>query len=304
MTETDAAGTAGPAEKGRIAVIAGGGALPVAVVRTLLARGLDPVVAVVAGEADDGDFAAAERFSVSVEDLGPLVARLRAAGVGRVVMAGHILRRPRLFSIRWSLRVLASLPRAVAGLMSGDDALLRAVIGVMESNGIQVVGAHEIVPDLLAPEGVLTRAVPSASDRRDIEAGAAAARVIGRLDIGQAAIAIGGRAIALEGIEGTDGLLARTAQMRLGEGQARGRLAGRKGGVLVKCCKPRQDRRADLPAIGPDTVAGARAAGLAGIALDAGASFILDYARTVALADEAGLFIVGLKAGSEPEAGR
>lgn len=298
MAETDPALAADAPGEGRIALIAGGGALPVAVARTLHARGLDPLVAVIEGEADQRDYASFDSFVISVADLGPLVARLRAARAGRVVMAGHIARRPRLLSIRWSLRVLASLPRAVKGLMSGDDGLLRAVISVMETNGMRIVGAHEIVPDLLAPEGVLTRAAPSSSDRRDIEAGAAAARAIGRLDIGQAAVAIGGRAIALEGIEGTDGLLARTADMR-GDGYGHGRLAGRTGGVLVKCCKPQQDRRADLPAIGPDTVTGARAAGLAGIALDAGASFILDFERTVALADEAGLFIVGLK----PEAG-
>lgn len=278
------------ARQGRIAVIAGGGALPVAVVRTLVANGQKPLVAVVSGEASAADFAGAECFSVSVEDVGPVVARLRAAGVGRVVMAGNIERRPRLSRIRWSLPLLFSLPRLAAGLMRGDDGLLRTVIGLFEANGMRVVAADEVVPDLLTPAGVLTRAAPSAHDMRDVEAAAVAARTIGRLDIGQAAIAVGGRAIALEGIEGTDGLLARTAGMR-----GHGRLAGRKGGALVKCCKPQQDRRADLPAIGPDTVGAARAAGLAGIGLDAGRSFILDFARTVALADEAGLFIVGLK---------
>lgn len=285
--EPPAADAAG---QGRIAVIAGGGALPAAVVRTLAANGHAPLVAVVTGEADAADYAGVDTFPVSVEDLGPFLARLRRERVDRIVMAGNIERRPRLFSIRWSLRVLASLPRAVAGLKSGDDRLLRAVIGLMEANGIRVVGAHEIVPDLLAPEGLLTRTKPSARDLRDIAAGEEAARAIGKLDIGQAAIAIGGRAVALEGIEGTDGLLARTAQMR-----GHGRLAGRTGGVLVKCCKPQQDRRADLPAIGPDTVAGAKAAGLAGIALDAGSAFILDSERTIALADEEGLFVVGLK---------
>ncbi len=300
MAETDPSIASGAPEEGRIAVIAGGGALPVAVVRTLLAHGRQPLVAVIGGEADERDYAGAETFVISVEDLGPLVARLRAAGVRRIVLAGHIARRPRLFSIKWSLRVLGALPRAAVGLASGDDGLLRAVIAVMETNGMRIVGAHEIVPDLLAPEGVLTLARPSSSDRRDIEAAEVAARTIGRLDIGQAAIAIGGRAVALEGIEGTDGLLARTADMRNRNGHGHGRLAGRKRGVLVKCCKPRQDRRADLPAIGPDTITGAVAAGLAGIALDAGASFILDFERTVALADEAGLFIIGLK----PEAGQ
>lgn len=284
------------AAQGRIAIIAGGGALPVAVVRTLLENGDNPLVAVVRGEALPEDFASAEHFSIAVEDLAPLLARLRQARIGRVVLAGSIDRRPRLFSIRWSLRLLKSLPRAAAGLVGGDDALLRAVIGMMEANGIHVVGAHEVTPDLLTPQGLLTRRAPSLQDCRDIEAGAEAARAIGMLDIGQAAIAIGGRAIALEGIEGTDGLLERTIPLR-----NHGRLAGRKGGVLVKCCKPRQDRRADLPAIGPDTIPAAQAAGLTGIALDAGSTFILEFERTIELADAAGLFITGIAPQTEPQ---
>lgn len=289
---TDPTTQSGAAGQGRIAVVAGGGALPVAVVRTLLAKGEEPLVAVVSGEAVAADFDGAEHFDIAVEDLAPLLARLRKARVDRVVLAGNIERRPRLLSIRWSLRLLKSLPRAATGLLSGDDALLRAVIGLMESNNIRVVGAHEVTPDLLTPKGVLTRHAPSADDRRDIAAGTEAARVIGSLDIGQAAIAIGGRAIALEGIEGTDGLLQRTVGLR-----GHGRLAGKTGGVLVKCCKSQQDRRADLPAIGADTIPAAQAAGLAGIALDAGSTFILDFERTLEAADAAGMFIVGI----EPE---
>ena len=105
------------------------------------------------------------------------------------------------------------------------------------------------MPDLLAGEGVMTRAKPTAADRKDLAAAFAAAKAIGALDIGQAAVAIGGRAIALEGVEGTDGLLARARALR-----SHGRLAGKKRGVIVKCAKPGQELRADLPAIGPQTV--------------------------------------------------
>ncbi|RVD62782.1 LpxI family protein, partial [Mesorhizobium sp. M4A.F.Ca.ET.029.04.2.1] len=129
----------------------------------------------------------------------------------------------------------------------------------LEKRGIKVVGAHEIVPELLAGKGPLTQAEPSKADWRDIEAARVAAKAIGALDIGQAAIAIGGRAIALEGIEGTNGLLERTRQLR-----DHGRLAGKTRGVLVKCAKPGQELRADLPTIGPRTVEAAQEAGLAG----------------------------------------
>lgn len=293
MTTGAEAGGRSPGDGGRIAVIAGGGALPPAIVRTLARRGDNPLVVVVAGEgADEAAFSPAECVTLSVEEFGRLLPRLRQAGVGRLVMAGSVARRPRLSSIRWSFSTLVLMTRVAAALARGDDGLLRALIGIAEAEGIAVVGAHEIVPDLLAPEGDLARASPTAADRRDIAVAAEAAAALGRLDIGQGAIAVGGRVVALEGIEGTDGLLARTASMR-----GHGRLAGKARGVLVKLCKPQQERRADLPAIGPDTIDNAHAAGLAGVAVEAGRSFILDFERTIARADALGLFVVGLPPG-------
>jgi hypothetical protein len=167
----------------------------------------------------------------------------------------------------------------------------------LESRGIKVVGAHEIVPELTAGEGPLTATRPNQSDWRDIQAARTAARAIGALDIGQAAVAIGGRAVALEGIEGTAGLLDRTRELR-----GHGRLAGKARGVLVKCAKPGQELRADLPSIGPQTIEAAHAAGLAGIAVEAGRSLILEGPATIARANALGLFIVGLPS-TEPANG-
>lgn len=290
MTSTE--DTTGPdlaGAKGRIAIIAGGGALPVAVARTLEARGARPLVAVLSGEAAESDFAGSEHFSIRLEEFGPLLKLFSEAGVDRIVLAGGVERRPRVAGMTWNWTLIRLLPRVVRGLLRGDDGLLRAVIGAIEAQGMHVVGAHEIVPDLLAPQGLLTRAKPRAADWRDIRAAAQGARVIGELDVGQGAIAIGGRVVALEGIEGTEALLQRTAGMR-----NHGRLAGKGRGVLVKRCKPQQDRRADLPAIGPDTMDQAREAELAGVVVEAGCCFILDFERAVARADELGLFVVGM----------
>ena len=157
------------------------------------------------------------------------------------------------------------LPRLVRALRKGDDGVLRALVGHIEAGGIKVVGAHEILPDLLAAEGRIAGGTPLKADWRDIEAASTAARAIGALDIGQGAVAIGGRVIAVEGIEGTDGLLDRAGNFARMAG-----IAGSRRGVLVKCAKPGQELRADLPAIGPATVDGAHAAGLAGIGLEAG----------------------------------
>jgi DUF1009 family protein len=281
---------------GRIGVIAGGGALPPAVVRTLLRNGHDPFVVLMDGEVEDPAlFAGAECATMQLEQFGVLVPRLKKAKVERLVMAGSVKRRPRLRSIKWAFSTLKLIPRVAAGMTRGDDGLLRTVVGIMESNGITVVGAHEIVPDLLAPVGVMTDAQPTSSDRRDIDAASEAAIAIGKLDIGQGAIAIGGRVIALEGIEGTDGLLERTIDLR-----QHGRLAGKKRGVLAKRCKPQQELRTDLPAIGAQTMGQAHAAGLAGVCVEAGRSFILDYDQTIARANELGLFVMGLSATEGP----
>ncbi|WP_367714797.1 UDP-2,3-diacylglucosamine diphosphatase LpxI [Nitratireductor sp. GISD-1A_MAKvit] len=291
MTQPEAPTVLGPGA--RIAVVAGSGALPRDVVRTLVKSGHRPVVIAIEGEADwlEGeDVHAFDLWPAPPERLALFLPKLQRAGITHLVLAGGVSRRPPLLRVRLGWDVFRALPRLIAAYAKGDDGLLRAVIGHIESKGIRVVGAHEIAPDLLAPEGVMTRLKPKKSDLADVSAAYEAARMIGALDIGQAAIAVGGRAIALEGIEGTAGLLERMCGMR-----NHGRLAGKSGGALVKCVKPDQDERADLPSIGPDTIRAAHAAGLAGVGVEAGRSLVLDFSVTVALADELGLFVLGLK---------
>ena len=280
----------------RIAVVAGSGSLPANVVTALERQGHRPFVLMIEGEADRTDvFHRFEHTVVPIEHIEPGFAAMQARGITHVVFAGGIARRPLLRRIRVTWRFVVNLPTVLSALGSGDDKALRAVVGYAERLGITVVGAHEVVPDLLARRGAVTRKKPAARDRRDIEAAFEAARAIGRLDIGQAAVAIGGRAVALEGVEGTDGLLARVPELRKS-----GRLAGKTGGVLVKCTKPGQELRTDLPAIGMRTVEDAHAAGLRGIALESGRSFVLDYDASIDAADRLGLFIVGLSEEGAP----
>lgn len=278
----------------RVGIIAGGGKLPIDVANGLSELGRKPFILMVQGEASPesalGQF---EHEVLALENLGSLVGILKRRGVTHVVLAGEIKRRPRLGGMRFNLGLLAIVPLVISALARGDDGLLKVVVRGLEARGFTVVGAHQIVPNLTASEGALTRLAPSKADWKDIEAAHEAAIAIGTLDIGQGAVAIGGRAIALEGIEGTDGLLARVKELR-----GHGRLAGKTGGVLVKCAKPGQELRVDLPSIGVQTVEGAHAAGLAGIAVEAGRSLILDAAEVIARADALGLFVVGL-AGKE-----
>lgn len=299
MTKADIAGTKLALPPGsRVGIIAGGGSLPVEIALALARQGKAPFVVLAAGEVDRvSDFDAYEHTTLMLEDIGSLVPTLKRHRITHLVTAGHITRRPKLSAMRLSLGLLAWVPTLLVGATRGDDTVLKLFVRRIERSGIKVVGAHEIVPELVAIEGSLTNAAPRKSDWRDIEAAHAAAKAIGALDIGQAAVAIGGRAIALEGIEGTDGLLERTRQLR-----DHGRLAGKTRGVLVKCVKPGQELRADLPTIGPQTVEAAHAAGLAGIAVEAGHSLILEGPVTMARANALGLFVIGLPA-AEPTHG-
>ncbi len=271
----------------RIAVIAGGGELPRELVRGLKAAGHSPFVIIVGGE-DRTGLADGAYTVLELEEYGRLLPVLRSARATHLVMAGSVSRRPRLGSIRFSLGLLKLLPKIVWALGRGDDALLRAIVGHIEAAGIKVLGSHQILPDLLAPKGAITRVKPSASIEPHIAAGFRAARAIGALDIGQAAVAVGRRVVALEGVEGTAAMLARVGDLR-----ASGRIS-MKGGVLVKCAKPGQELRADLPTIGPDTVTDAHAAGLSGIAVEAGRTIILRQGDVIESADRLGLFVVGL----------
>ncbi|WP_435528750.1 LpxI family protein [Mesorhizobium robiniae] len=290
MTKAEIAGTKLQLPPGsRIGIVAGSGSLPVEVAEGLVAHDHPPFILLMEGEADRQELRRYEHDSLALEQIGSLVATLKRHGVTHLVLAGEIKRRPRLIDMRPSLGLLAIVPSVVLALARGDDGLLKVLTRGLEKRGIKVVGAHEVVPELAASQGTLTAAGPNRSDWRDIEAGRTAAKAIGALDIGQAAIAVGGRVIALEGIEGTAGLIERARELR-----GHGRLAGGTRGVLVKCAKPGQELRADLPSIGPQTVDAAHAAGLAGIAIEAGRSLILEAPVTIARANALGLFIVGL----------
>ena len=274
----------------RVCIIAGGGKLPIELARALDGQGLSPFIVLVEGEFDpDGGLERYEHETISLEEIGSLVAMLKRHRVSHLVLAGEIKRRPRIAAMHFNFGLLRIIPLLLIALMRGDDGLLRVFVRGIEARGIKVIGAHEVAPELVATEGLFGRVAPRQADWADIEAARIAAETIGALDIGQGAVAIGGRAIALEGIEGTDGLLERVRDLR-----DHGRIAGRVRGVLVKCAKPGQEKRADLPSIGPRTVAEAHAAGLAGIAVEAGHSLVLDGPEMVASADALGLFVLGL----------
>ncbi|MCW1409316.1 LpxI family protein [Rhizobium sp. 1AS11] len=282
----------GDTAAGRLAIIAGGGFLPSYVAEAARAAGENPVIVALKDESDRR-WEGYDHAVIGIGDFAALEGLLNRYGIGRVVMSGSVRRRPEWREVRPTLRTLMKMPAAIRTLLSGgDDTVLQMVIRLIEGNGRRVVGAHEIAPDLLAAVGPIGTAIPGEEDRRDIRRAADAAEMLGRLDVGQGAVSIGGRIVALEGLEGTDEMLERVAGLR-----AAGRISPRRRGALVKLCKPQQDIRADLPAIGVSTVLNARKAGLAGVAVEAGRSLVLDRAAVIKAADEAGLFVCGIDRG-------
>jgi DUF1009 family protein len=212
--------------------------------------------------------------------LGQAMAALRAAEVEDVVLIGAV-RRPALASLdRRGMQLLARL-----GLRrQGDDQLLRAIVAELEGEGFRVLGADQLLDGALAPEGPMTARLPDDDALRDIALGVEVAQRLGDLDIGQAAVVQQGLVLGVEAVEGTDALMARCAPLHR---------AGR-GGVLVKLKKPGQERRADLPTIGPDTIRVAAESGIAGIAVQAGHCLIVERAEVIAAAERAGLFLIGV----------
>jgi UDP-2,3-diacylglucosamine hydrolase len=274
-----------------VGLIAGGGVMPFAVADSLIARGIDPVVFALKGACDPVAAARFRHHWISVGQLGRAEKLFRAENCRNLVFIGTLVR-PALSEIRLDWSTVRVLGRVWAAFRGGDDHLLSGIGGILEQDGFRMMGIKDVAPDVLMPQGCLTRTLPDESAAADIARGRDVLRALSPFDIGQAAIVIDGHVVAVEDIEGTDGLLARVARLR-SEGRIRAK-AGR--GVLVKAPKSGQDLRFDLPTIGPRTVEGVAAAKLAGIAIVAGNTIVVDPQDVIEAADAAGLFVTGLPA--------
>lgn len=274
-----------------VGVIAGGGAMPFAVADSLKARGIAPVLFALRGACDADRVERFRHHWISVGQLGRATKLFRSEGCRDLIFIGTLLR-PALSEIRLDWGTIRVLGRIFAAFRGGDDHLLSGIGRILEQDGFRMVGIRDVAPDMLMPEGSIARAAPDAASTADIAKGREVLAALGPFDIGQAVVVINGHVVAVEDIEGTDGLLARVARLR-----EAGRIRAKAGrGVLVKAPKSSQDLRFDLPTIGPATVEGAAAAGLAGIAADAGNTLLAEPEQMIAAADRAGLFVTGVVA--------
>jgi len=267
----------------RLGIIAGGGLLPVKVAAAAQAAGRAVFIVGLEGFADPAVLAPWPHEMRRLGAAARIIAALRDHDCQDLVMIGPV-RRPSLLDLRPDAEGAKLLARIGRAAFAGDDGLLAAVIRVLTEEGFAVIGAHEIMREAVAPSGVLTKATPDAQAMTDIKRGIQVARLLGAADVGQGCVIQQGLVLAVEAIEGTDAMLVRAGALRR-DGV---------GGVLVKLVKPNQDKRADLPTIGPDTVRHAAAAGLRGLAFEAQATILADREACLAVANAAGLFLLGL----------
>lgn len=268
----------------KLGLIAGGGGLPGAIAQACAEQGRPYFVIRLKGLAEPS-LGAHPGEDVGLAELGRCIKALKAAGCERVCFAG-IVKRPNFAALKPDLTALKYLPAVAAAAREGDDALLRAVLGVFEKEGFQVEGVGEAGASLLLPWGSLGIFGPLEAEQADMALALDAARRLGLTDVGQAAVARDGEVVALETADGTDAMLAGYAT----DYEPTGR-----GGVLAKVPKPRQDLRVDLPTIGVATVEAAAWAGLVGIVGEAGSLLVVDPAAVREAADRLRIFVYGVE---------
>jgi UDP-2,3-diacylglucosamine hydrolase len=269
----------------KLGILAGGGELPLVLIQACRERGWAFHLIALSGHADPAITADVPHDWLRLGEAASAFQRLHAEGVDRVVFCGKV-QRPSLSELMPDWRAVKFLAR-IGGRLLGDNRLMAAIVKEFESEGFAVIGAADVAASLLARRGPYGRLSPSAEEMLAIVAGFAAAREAGGRDIGQAAVVQGSSILGIEGPDGTDALIARTAA----------RQQGGAGAILVKARKPQQEMRADPPVIGLVTLKKAAAAGFRGIAVEAAGVVILDGAALGTAADAAGMFLVGADVG-------
>lgn len=262
-----------------LAILAGTGALP-----QMLAAA-NPQSLFVSFEGVDVNLPKGRHLAASFNKFGALFDGLRTNGVTQVVFAGAMTR-PALNPAEFDAKTASLAPRLMAAMAGGDDGLLREIVAVFEAEGFAVTGPNEIAPDLLATAGLIAGPKPSETDLKDSARGMEILSALGPLDLGQGAVVAAGLCLGIETLQGTDAMLEFVANTPAHLRRAKG--------VFVKAPKQGQDLRMDMPAIGPDTVAMAARAGLAGIVVSAGNVLVLDRTEVINQATAAGLFLLAV----------
>lgn len=264
----------------KVGLIAGNGQFPIIFAKTAKNKGYCVYAAAYTSEADPrlADYVDhLEWFYLG--QIKRLIRYFKQHGISEAVMLGAI-QKTRLFTdVKPDAKAIALI---AAMRTTHDDGILRAFADTMEKEGIRIAASTFLLPELLAPKGVWTRRKPNRAEKKDIALGWTIAKEIGRLDIGQCVVAAGGSILAVEAVDGTDATILRGGH--LGRGQA----------VVVKVCKPDQDLRFDVPAVGIQTIETMQSAGARALAVEAGKAVVFDRPKLIERADQYGIAIVAL----------
>ena len=270
-------------DKKKLGMIAGNGMMPVEIIKHCNLTGREIFVVGIEPFAKAEDLKDAPHTFAKIGEAGKMLKALKKNNVHDIVLAGGI-KRPSFKELipDWEG---AKLMAKLALKKMSDDNLFRALMDEIERNGFKVVGIEEVVPEMLFSEGVYGKLKPTAEDMDDIQRGITVAKALGAVDVGQAVVVQEGMVLAVEAIEGTDMMLSRAATVKK-KGKAP---------VMVKVLKPGQDMRVDLPVIGLQTIEQLKRYGMKGIAVEAGGILLIEREAVIKMADESGIFIVGMK---------
>ncbi|KKJ77542.1 UDP-2,3-diacylglucosamine pyrophosphatase [Kiloniella litopenaei] len=268
---------------GKLGILAGGGELPRRLIKLCQDTGRDFFVVAFKGQTDNETVMDVEHLWSRLGAAGDIISRLKKEQVTDLIMIGPV-KRPSMAELRPDWRALQFFAKIGAKSL-GDDGLLKSVVSALETEGFNLLGIDDILHDLLATKEIYGKFSPDAQAQTDIKRGVEVARLMGLADVGQSVVVQQGLVLGIEAIEGTDALIDRCAGLRRDAA----------GGVLVKLKKPQQERRADLPTIGIETVKRAVKSGLRGIAIEAGGALVVDRDAVVQLANESGLFLIGIE---------
>lgn len=261
----------------KLGIVAGGGDIPKQLLSFCDSKNIQTHVVAFNGHTDDETFAGRNHSVMRLGEAGKIIKLFRDKGFNDLVLIGSI-QRPNAWELRPDLYT-AKFFAKIGFKAMGDDGLLKAIRYALEDEGFTIHGVHEFIPSLLMPVGVLSECVPNEQQSNDVAIGFRAAKDLGERDVGQCVVVHDGKVIGEESAKGTDELIRRCAV---------------KGAILVKTCKPQQDRKLDLPTIGRRTIRLCAELGYAGIAAEAGSTLLANGAEVRELADASGLFVVGV----------
>ncbi len=269
----------------RPGLIAGAGKLPYILIQTWEQQGLSPVIIAIDGYATPDLYEGRAGATIPLGAAGRMVSFLKDNHVTDIVINGRVTR-PDLMKLKPDPRGMMVIAKLLLKKNIGDDALLKIIRAEVEKDGFKLRAIQEFLPEVLTPAGLLTKTPFLDSDKASIEMGFRAARDLGFKDLGQCVVVQNGDIIGLEDVKGTNALIREAG---------RNKQAGR-GPILVKTCKPQQDKSLDLPAAGLSTAREALAAGFSGIVLQAGETLLVDREETIQFCDEHNIFLYGMAA--------